>query len=186
MGKFAFLLVLAPLGLVAACGGNGLGTAAVENTVDTLLVGALVGTPISVPSGYGINPGSAGAIRTDQTASFDFAYNILPDGRRVLLPRAALGLIGGSAEPGLQASDDSFDDIDEAPLNGYLTLDTIEIAIGERYIMRSRVTCTSIGVPLYGKIEILEFDDVDRRLRFRALANTNCGFRSLQPGIPED
>ena len=184
MKKFASLLPI--LGFVGACNGNPLGNATIENRVDTLLIGALVGTPISVPSGYGINPGVAQVIRTDQTAQFDFAYNILPDGRRVLLPRAALGLAGGSAEPGLQPSDESFDDIDEAPLNGYLTLDTIVVDVGQRYVVRSRVTCTSIGVPLYGKIEILEFNDADRRLTFRALANTNCGFRSLKPGIPED
>jgi hypothetical protein len=177
---------LALLALAVGCGNNGLGNAAVENTVDTVLIGALVGTPISVPSAYGINPGTAGPLRTDQTSAFDFAYNILPDGRRVFLPRAALGLATTTAEPGLQATDDDFDGIEEAPLNGYLTLDTIEVAVGQRYILRSRVACTSIGVPLYGKIEILEFDDVDRRVTFRALANTNCGFRSLQPGVPED
>ncbi len=174
------------LALALGCGDSGLGNPAVENTVDTVLIGALVGTPISVPSAYGINPGFAGPVRTDLTSAFDFAYNILSDGRRVLLPRAALGLTSASAEPGLQASDDAFDQIDEAPLNGYLTLDTIALAIGQRYVVRSRVACTSIGVPLYAKIEILAFDDVDRRLTFRALANTNCGFRSLRPGLPED
>jgi hypothetical protein len=183
MHKSALFALLA---LAAGCNGNGLGNAAVLNRVDTVLVGALVGTPISVPSAYGINPGVAGPVRTDQTSAFEFAYNILPDGRRVFLPRAALGLSGNTAEPGLLPSDDDFDDIDEAPLNGYLTLDTIEVAVGQRYIVRSRVVCTSIGVPLYGKIELLEFDDADRRLTFRALANTNCGFRSLSPGLPED
>jgi len=183
MRKSAFLVLLA---LAVGCGNNGLGNAGVENTVDTVLIGALVGTPISVPSAYGISPGVAGPVRTDQTSAFDFAYNVLADGRRVFLPRAALGLPSGSAEPGLQLTEDDFDDIDEAPLNGYLTLETNEVAIGQRYIVRSRVACTSIGVPLYGKIEILAFDDVDRRVTFRALANTNCGFRSLRPGLPEN
>src|SRR5688572_10332040 len=109
MGKSAFLALLA---VVVACDGNGLGNAAVENTVDTVMIGALVGTPISVPSAYGINPGIAGPIRTDQTSAFEFAYNILPDGRRVFLPRAALGLISNTAEPGVQPADDDFDDIE--------------------------------------------------------------------------
>jgi hypothetical protein len=178
--------LLALLVLAAGCDGTGLGNAGIENTVDTVLIGALVGTPISVPSAYGISPGAAGPVRTDQSPAFEFAYNILPDGRRVFLPRAALGLSSGSAEPGLQPTDDDFNEIDEAPLNGYLTLDTLEVAVGERYIVRSRVACTSIGVPLYGKVEILELDDTDRQVTFRALANTNCGFRSLQPGLPED
>ncbi len=186
MRTSAFPAALASLVLAAGCSSSGLGTPAVENRVDTLIVGALVGTPIEVPSAYGINPGFAGPLRTDQTSAFDFAYNILPDGRRVLLPRAALGLSSATAEPGLQASEDSFDDIDSAPLNGYLTLDTLQVAVGQRWIVRSRVVCTSIGVPLYGKIEILSFDDTDRRITFRALANTNCGFRSLRPGLPED
>ncbi|HEU5171025.1 MAG TPA: hypothetical protein VFU46_10835 [Gemmatimonadales bacterium] len=184
MRYIAFVLLSLPLALVGGCGGNAFGNAQIENVVDTIMLGALVGTPISVASAFSV--AESAPVRTDLTSQFDFAYNILPDQRRVLLPRAALGLRSGTADPGLQRSEDGFDQIDKAPLNGYFTLDTIPIAVGERYVVRSRIVCTNIGVPVYGKIEILSFDDADRRVTFRVLANRNCGFRSLQPGVPED
>ena len=58
------------------------------------------------------------------------------------------------------------------------------IAVGERYVVRSRVTC-NVGVPKYAKLEILEFDDALGIVTFRVLTNDNCGFRSLEPGLPD-
>jgi hypothetical protein len=41
-------------------------------------------------------------------------------------------------------------------------------------------------VPQYGKIEITAIDLVARTIRFRYLVNNNCGYTSLQPGLPRD
>ena len=57
------------------------------------------------------------------------------------------------------------------------------IEVGERLLVRSRVIC-QIGVPLYGKIEILGFQD--STVTFKVLANQNCGFKDLVPGLPEN
>jgi hypothetical protein len=46
------------------------------------------------------------------------------------------------------------------------------------------VTCTSLGVPKYAKMEILSFDEATRIVSFRILVNDNCGFKSLEPGLP--
>ena len=43
---------------------------------------------------------------------------------------------------------------------------------------------SSLGVPQYAKLEILSVNDVARTITFQALANNNCGYRSLKPGIP--
>ena len=51
-------------------------------------------------------------------------------------------------------------------------------------MVRSRIVC-SIGVPEYAKVEILSVDDVARTMTLRALANTNCGYKSLKPGLPK-
>jgi hypothetical protein len=42
-----------------------------------------------------------------------------------------------------------------------------------------------VGVPKYAKIEILEFNDALGIMTFRVLVNDNCGFRSLEPGLPD-
>ena len=178
------LFVLLPLALAAACSdNNGIGDATELNVVDTLTLGALEGTPISTPSAYRI---STGPVRTDQTVDFEFAYNVrqLDDGsyQRVLLPRGALGLTStDQVNPGLQRREESFDDITRAQSNGYVSDSAVPIQVGERYLVRSRVIC-SIGVPLYGKLEILSFQD--STVTFQVLANQNCGFKDLLPGLP--
>ena len=58
------------------------------------------------------------------------------------------------------------------------------IAVGERYVVRSRVVCTSLGVPNYGKLEILSFQD--STVTFQVLADLNCGFKDLVPGLPDN
>ena len=180
------LSVLVPLALAAACSdSNSLGDATEVNAVDTVTLGALEGTSISTPSGYRI---STGPVRTDQTVEFEFAYNIrrLDDGsyQRVLLPLAALGLTStNQVEPGLQRREESFDDISHAPSNGYVSDSAVPVQLGERYVVRSRVVC-SIGVPLYGKLQILSFQD--STVTFQVLTDQNCGFKGLLPGLPEN
>src|SRR6185503_12724141 len=164
---------------------NDLGDATEVNAIDTVTLGALEGTSISTPSGYRI---STGPVRTDQTVEFEFAYNVrrLDDGsyQRVLLPLAALGLTStNQVEPGLQRREESFDDITQAPSNGYVSDSAVPVQLGERYVVRSRVVC-SIGVPLYGKLQILSFQD--STVTFQVLTDQNCGFKGLLPGLPEN
>ncbi len=178
------LLPLLALSAAAACSdSDNLPDPTQKNFVDTVTVGSLTDTPISTASGFSV---TAGAIRTDLDPGFDFAYDIQGDpatGTSVFLPRAALGIeSGGSAEPGLMRRDDAFDDIEAAPSNGYVTDEAVPVALGERYIVRSRVAC-SIGVPVYAKLEIIGFEE--NSVILKVLANENCGYRGLEPGLPD-
>jgi hypothetical protein len=171
----------------AACSdANSLGDPTETNVVDTVKLGALEGTSISTPSGYNI---TIGPIRTDASVDFEFAYNVrrLSDGtyQRVLLPRAALGLSStSSADPGLQQRTEPFDGITRASSNGYVTDSAVPIEKGQRLVVRSRVVCSVLGVPLYGKIEILDFED--STVTFRTLVDANCGYKDLVPGLPKN
>jgi hypothetical protein len=178
------LLLLLPCAAVLACSdSNSLPDPTDENAVEDNTVGSLTDTPITTASGFSL---TAGPIRTDQTGEFDFAFDIEGDaatGQAVLLPRAALGITSTtSADPGLQQSDETFDDISVAPSNGYITEEKVPIAAGDVLLVRGRVTC-SIGVPLYAKIQIL--DIADGSLHFKVLADQNCGYRGLEPGFPD-
>jgi hypothetical protein len=172
--------VLLSLALAAACSdANGLADPINVNVVDTLSLGALEGTPIQTPSAYAVDLGD---VRTDQTPNFEFAYNVEPSGRRVFLPRKVLGLTSTSgADPGLQASSAAFSAITSAPSNGYVTDSVVPVEVGQRWLVRSRVTC-AIGVPLYAKLEILSFQD--STVTFQVLADKNCGYKGLEPGLP--
>jgi hypothetical protein len=172
------LLVLA---LALACDDtNGLADPTSQNAVDTITIGALEGTSIQTPSGYAVD---AGPVRTDLTTGFEFVYNVDASGRRLFVPRHLLGIPSSSgAEPGLQATSVAFDAIEVAPSNGYTTDSAVVIEVGQRWFVRSRVVCT-IGVPKYAKLEILSF--ADSTVTFQVLADNNCGYKGLEPGLPD-
>lgn len=156
-----------------------------ENVVDTVTISALTGTGIRLPSAYSVSDRSA--IRTDLSAAFDFAFDLVPPTNTpAFLPRSALGFpADGTLQPGLQAREETFALIREAISNGYVTNDTIPVAAGERYMVRSRVVCSSLGVPLYAKLEVLEIDVEARSVTFQVLVDSNCGYVGLEPGLPE-
>lgn len=176
-------LVAATLAL-AACGGlNDLSDAQIPNVVDTATIAALTGTPIAQASAFSVSAGQA--IRTDLSIDFDFAFDQYQSGP-VLLPRAALQINeGGGLQPGLALSDEQFGELDVAPIEGFLTRDTVAIAVGQVFAARSRVVCGGLGVPLYGKLRILALDATARTVTFEFLVNENCGYVGLEPGIPE-
>jgi hypothetical protein len=186
MHPIRHLILMLPLAAAAACSdANSLADPTESNVVDTVTIGSLEGTSISTPSGFNI---STGAVRTDQSVEFEFAYNIrqLADGtpQRVFLPRAALGLSSPTANPGLQQRSETFDQITTAQSNGYVTDSAVAVAVGDRFVVRSRVVCSSLGVPFYAKLEVLSFQD--STVTFRWLADLNCGYKDLLPGLPKN
>jgi hypothetical protein len=186
MPTFRRLLPLLALSALAGCGNDdNLPDPSDENFVDTVTVGSLTDTPVTTSSGFRVGAGQG--IRTDLDSDFDFAYDIEGDpatGTSVIVPRAALGIDEGiSAQPGVMRRGESFDSIEVAPSNGYVTDQSVPVALGERYIVRSRVRCTALGVPVYAKIEIIGFED--NSVILKVLANTNCGYRGLEPGFPD-
>ena len=72
-----------------------------------------------------------------------------------------------------------------APFDGYIGEDSIAIAVGNTYVMRSRIVC-NIGVPKYAKLEVMEINSAPDTLSvtLQLLANQNCGYRGLEPGLP--
>lgn len=175
-----FLLAVAIV--AAACSGNQLPPAQISNVVDTVTLGALDGSDLRWPAAYSVAEGFA--VRTDQSSSFDFIYNIDKAGRHVLLPLEVIGLgSSGSADPGLQKVTVTFDNLGSAPVDGYVSNDTLAIAVGDVIAARSRIAC-SLGVPEYAKLQVLSFDDTQRTMKLQVLANINCGYRSLTTGVP--
>jgi hypothetical protein len=172
-------------GIVSACDDTlALPDATIPNVIDTVSVFALEGTPVTAPSGYSISDGRP--VRTDQRSDFDFAFNFGPGDVPWLLPPGALGLAQDlSLEPGILEPSNDFDDIRIAQLNGYRTSDTVTVSIGQTLLARSRIAC-ALGVPVYMKLRIVAFDLAERSLTFEALANRNCGYRGLQPGLPDE
>jgi hypothetical protein len=180
------LLAVAFAALVACSDPNQLAKARLDNTLDTLTLYSLRTGPLALPSAYSLN--AAAAVRTwDVGTNFDFAYSTDAAGKSVFLTLDALGLASTSSlKPGLLRSTLSFDGMSKAPLNGYITSDTIVVAEQDRFFLRTGISiCSALGVPLYGKLEVLDIDSVAHAVQIRVLANQNCGYRGLGLGIPK-
>jgi hypothetical protein len=178
---------LAGTAVVAACSNSAdLPDPTDANIIDTTTVWALNGTLLTDPSGFSIPDRIA--VRTDQSAAFDFAFNIDNSGKPVFLPIDLLGLgaVSGT-NPGLLQTPIPFDSLRSAVTgDSYVVDDTINVAAGDVFYARSRVVCSSLAIPIYGKIEILSFDPDARSVTFRYLVDSNCGYLGLEPGLPRN
>ena len=178
-------LLLAPVAaaLMVACGDPyGLARPTVENVVDTITLGALRSTGVSVPSAYSLS--NSVPVRTDLSSNYDFAYDIDPTLGPVLLPAQLTGVYFASAtNPGILRTTTPFDSIKIAPSNGYKVDQPFTVDSGDSFIARSLIRCGN-GVPEYGKLQILAVDSVAHTVKFKIMVNNNCGYRGLQPGLP--
>ena len=159
-------------------------TPSIDNTVDTVTLGALHGSALTTPSAFSIANNTT--VRTDQSSNFDFAYDVVT-GQHQLIPVQLLNLLTpATTNPGFIRATVPFDSILTAPLNGY-ELDSAEVvAPGDVFLVRSVILCSSTGTASYGKLEVLSIDDSAKTLTFRVLADVNCGYHDLQPGVPNN
>ncbi|HKE90610.1 MAG TPA: hypothetical protein VKB45_09750 [Gemmatimonadales bacterium] len=167
---------------VAACGDTGLQPGILANVVDTVTLYALDGTALQLPSAYSIS--TASVVRTDQSSSFDFAFNITSGNAAVLLPTGALHLGIGS---GIDTVAAPFDAITVVPGGAYVDSLPVRIDSGTVAVVHSRATSCPITGSfsfLYAKLQVLAIDTVAKSLTMQVLANKNCGYRSLEPGNP--
>ena len=81
-------------------------------------------------------------------------------GRHVFLTLEVLRLSDTEGSgPGLQYTTRRSSSCPPAPSNGWITNDTIVVDSGTVLLLRSRIVCSGLGVPLYGKLEVLAIDD---------------------------
>jgi hypothetical protein len=167
----------------AACSDPFANKATFENVIDTTTLYALRDTPIRLPSAYSLLDRKA--IRSDTTSAFDFAFDIDAGGKILIYPAGALGL---PRDPGVQIVDRRFEEIKSAPEENYINDRPIEVAINRVFVVKSRPSfnfCLFFGqFPRYGKFRVLAVNREERSLTLELLVNINCGFRSLEPGLP--
>jgi hypothetical protein len=178
---------VAGLAVLAACGNSlGLAPATSANLVDTVTLYALDGTPLITPSAYAIIGRTP--VFTYQTSAFDFAFNFDSLKRPVFIPTGALrfAAVDTAAQPGFQYVSSTFDNTTLAPTDGYETDKPFLVDSTKVTLARSRAEVCPDGTtaPLFAKLRILAVDSVARTVRFAILADQNCGYRGLVPGLP--
>ncbi|PYO94616.1 MAG: hypothetical protein DMD62_05080 [Gemmatimonadetes bacterium] len=188
-----FFLLMFVCAILASCGSPlGLPPAFIANTVDTVHLYALSGTPVTLPSGYVIS--GRLVVRTDVYPLFDFVFDIDTAGRAIFLPTGAVKMGRNS---GLQIVPVPFDSIHTALLANY-NKDSATVVHENDVVMGQSIptTCSfSLPAAYYAKMHILKIDTTaaidtttglyGRRIDFEILANVNCGYRGLDPGLPK-
>src|SRR5919109_3966366 len=133
------------LGLVAlltsACNESLLPKAVFPNGVDTVSIYALTGTAVSRASAYSMELRSP--VRSDQTSSFDFAFDIDSTGQALLYPTGALKLGGAS---GLHITPTPFDSIRTAWTGVYQRDSAVAIDSNTVVYLHSRSVVCSFGL----------------------------------------
>lgn len=168
-----------------ACDGSiGLPPATANNLVDTVTLYALNGTQLGTPSGFDIV--NRESIRVEHSEPFDFAFDLDSTGTAVLMPST---LLGAPSAAGFLTTGEAFDDLRKAPLDGYVMDSTLAITAGATFLARSRSSSGGCSLyvsalPRYGKFRVLGVDAVTRTIELEFLVNQNCGYRSLEPGVP--
>lgn len=184
---FASLALSAAL-VASACGDDTLGVAHWDEVVDTVTL-YTVDRPEyqGLVSAYDMVNGVPKRVEDrGVTGVWDFALTGGDGSPLGLTPTGALLDVASTA--GLSARDPMpFDSLRVAPRDSadYVRDAAVEVATGDLFALRSRVTFVGGSSCVhFGKLEVLEVDQAEGTLTFRAMANPLCNDRKLYP--PED
>lgn len=154
-------------------------------SVDTLRLSALSGTAIDARSAVQLLSGSV--IVPGQSENFDFALDIDANGNVVIIPRAKVLTCTSLCQLGITFPATSFDSLYDAPERGYVYDSTKTVAPGKTVAFVTKAqSCIPSNISTYDVYAKMVVDSVrlsDRSIFIRLVADPNCGFRGLVPGI---
>ena len=179
-GYLKKFLIIAALSIVAAgCGSSNEPTTVPlpSEPSESELVN-FSGDDLLDPSAFDIL--DAANARTDQVPGWDFVFQVGPD-TTTLRPRS--DVTTDSAASGLQHVPVSFEELNQAPSDGYITDEPVPIQVGDVLAGRSRRDpIFSVRCLRYGKFEVLEIDVTAGTVQLLHLVNPNCEQTGLIPG----
>lgn len=141
--------------------------------------------PLRQPSGFSLKQGRA--VRTDQISDWDFlAWMAEGEGGEAQFRPRAVVLEDGS-DAGLQRVDAGFEELEEAPEDGYVTDAPVRADSGAVYAARSRQDpdVRTLRCFRFAKLEVLSVDRKAGTVTVRHVVNPNCEDRDLTPGPPD-
>ena len=155
------------------------------NFVDTTVLYSLRGTPVPTASAFDIVRGFPA--RMEAGDDFDFAFDFNDGDSATIVPGQALGI---PVESGVQIHGGAFDDLILGPLEDYIEDSVITVDVNTVFAARSRLAIdfcpTFLGaLPRYAKFDVIAIDRTAGTITLAYMVNFNCGYRSLEPGIPE-
>jgi hypothetical protein len=183
--RLALPALLLGAGLLCACSDPLTAAATDTNATAPFTVHALTGSGLDFADAIYFPLRTVA--RVDGSFSFDVAFDINAQGDVVLLPVSVVGQNpAGGRRVGIITPAGTFDSATEAPLSGY-TVDSVTVVkLGQTAIVQAQeAVCSLSPTPYYyAKLVVDSLDRPARTLFGRVLINSNCGFRSLVPGLP--
>jgi len=173
---------------ISACGDPTGLKASLLNSVDTLSVFALSGTPPNYPSGLAFL--SHQSVHVDGFGAFDIAFDINADGNAVVYPVKLIVASGSPRPVAMQKIGEAFDSVAEAPKTGYQSDSALVALPGETIVVQSAHNAAAdlcqfaINPNIYAKIGVDSVNLTSRTIYFRMRLDPNCGFRSFAEGLP--
>lgn len=186
-GRAASLVAALAIVLVAGACEDPFQLRANRPTTDVSLEAwAITGTSPTLPSVL-LVPVST-MTRPDAAGTFDLAFDIDANGRAVVLPVGSVVLsIAGQRPIGFLRTTQAYDAILEAPRTGWTNDSTLVLSAGDIFLVRVQTSFCQFDFrqEVYAKFRIDSIIPAERRMRIGGRINPNCGFRSLQTGVPE-
>jgi hypothetical protein len=177
--------------LAAACGDDSslLGVAQSETALVPFTVYPLSGDA-SLPAAIDLSGRRAvrPSILGGTVLNFDLAFDLDAQGRILVIPPARLASPPtGTSRVGLQTRSETFDGLTRAPDGGYTFDSTAVLTRGQTLAIEASAATCSTTYPMHAKLVV---DSVGaaaagRPIYLRVRVNPNCGFRSLEPGLPK-
>jgi len=173
---------------IYGCDGPTTPTAQFDNVNVKLIVYAMNGTPVLLPSAVAVRFGRTAYV--DATFAFDLAFDIDDTGAVVVYTqqRVASQLVA-THRVGLQTSELGFAAADRAPTSGYAYDSLLTLPIGKTFfaeVLEQGCINTFLGPTVKAKFAVDSVNLTTRAIHLSALTNPNCGFKSLVPGEPKD
>jgi len=184
------VLAAATLAVAATACGTLTGVpASLDTLADSGTVYAIKGAPPGAPTALYVFEGVL--LAADATFTFDVAFDIDSLGRVVILPqRAVASGLASTHTVGVQTSSSTFDQLGDAPKNGYRVDTALVTTPHTTVVVQSQdpTACTTslTGTTLYAKIVVDSVNLISRQLKVRFVADPNCGFFSFASGLPKD
>lgn len=174
----------------AACGDSNLFTspATNENVDRQYGVYALTGSSSSLPAAYQFTSETLvrPQILNTGALNFDIAFDISPEGKAVLMTAKKVVPVPPQGAPivGMLKLTAVYDQLTIAPEKGYVNDSTATLSVGDAILVKIVNSGCVYGEPFYAKLAIDSINVAERRLLVRSLVNRNCGYRSLEAGVP--
>jgi hypothetical protein len=149
---------------------------------------ALTGSSASLPAGYQFTTESVVRPQVLNTGAlnFDVAFDITGDGKALVLTAKKVVPLPPAGVPsvGFLRLTAVYEQLLKAPTSGYVEDTVTTLAVGQAVLVRLAGSGCVYGEPYYAKLTIDSINVAERRLLVRALVNRNCGYVSLEAGVP--